>query len=52
MSGYVKSYDGKNNGLILWLKIMNCWWNIIIFGLKSIIVLKKSSKTKNLWNPK
>ena len=42
MSAYVKSYDGKTKWMGFLLKMSICWKNIMIFGIKSVIVLKKN----------
>ena len=54
-SAYVKGCDGETKS-IFWLRMLHCWKNILIFGLKSVIVSKKlianTSTLKTFWKPK
>ena len=34
--------DSKQISIMVWLKIMMCWKNVIIFRIRSVIVLKKN----------
>ena len=34
----------KLNGCIFWLKMITCWKSIILFGIKSVLILKKNLK--------
>ena len=56
-STYVKSYDGKNKWMNFLIKDDELLKNIMILGIKSVIVLKKNmtvnpSTTKNFWKSK
>ena len=42
----------KLNGCYFWLKIRNCWKYIIIFEIKSIIILKKEFDCESIYNKK
>ena len=34
--------DSRQISIMVWLKIMMCWKNVIIFRIRSVIVLKKN----------
>ena len=44
-SAYVKSYDGKTKWIYFLLKMMTFQKNIILFGIKSVLVPKRNSIT-------
>ena len=41
-STYVETYDGQTKWIYFLLKIMTYWKNIILFGIKSALTLKKN----------
>ena len=41
-SAYVKSYGGETNWMYILLKMMNYYKHITVFGMKSVIVIKKN----------
>ena len=48
---------GKLGGCIYWLKMMTYWSNIILFGIKSTIILRKNlvanvNAIKSFWKSK
>ena len=48
-SAYVKSYDGQMD-VFFWLKIMNYYENIILFGVKSVLIYKKEFDSEPIYN--
>ena len=42
MSAYAKGYDGQINGCMFCLKLKTHWKLIILFGIKSALILKKN----------
>ena len=41
-SAYVKSYDGQTKWIYFWLRMMTYQKNIILFGIKSVLISKKN----------
>ena len=41
-SAYVKSYGGETNWMYILLKMMNYYKHITVFGIKSVIVIRKN----------
>ena len=50
-SVYVKSYDGQMD-VFFWLKIMNYYENIILFGIYKKNLILNLPAIKDLWKPK
>ena len=48
-SAYVKSYDGQMD-VFFWLKIMNYYENIILSGIKSVLIYKKEFDSEPTYN--
>ena len=41
---------GKQNRCIFWLKMMSYWRNIILFGIKSVLIWKKWFVSEPIYN--
>ena len=42
----------KLNGYLFWLKMMAYWRNMILFGIKSLLILKKVFDNEPVYNKK
>ena len=57
MNTYVKSYDGQTKWIYILINNDKLLKNIMLFGIKSVLVLKKNlivnlSIIKDFWKPK